>query len=317
MLFHEIYGVYFHVVAEILAQAIQHNLTGTKIIEIVQQRAFSESALTIPAALKKDWPFLQEDLSTPLRHIPSMPLTTLQKRWLKTLLQDQRIQLFAPSPAGLEEIEPLFDWEDVVYFDQYADGDPYKDERYIKNFRILLKAINEHQSVQILYERTDGRCRTFCCVPSYMEYSEKDDKLRVIVKESGAIHTLNMARIKSCICLEPANAEKIHNEKPKQCTLTFRLVDKRNALERALLHFSHFEKKTVRLNNNEYEVSLKYDHEDETELLIRILSFGPMVKVVSPKRFVTLLQKRLQRQNQLLDDTPCPYSTVLQGHPSN
>lgn len=311
MLFHEIYGVYFHVVSEILAQAVQHNLTGTKIIEIVQQRAFSESALTIPAALKKDWPFLREDLSTPLQHTPSMPLTTLQKRWLKTLLQDQRIQLFAPNPAGLEEIEPLFDWKDVVYFDQYADGDPYGDEQYIKNFRILLKAINEQRSVQILYERTAGRYRTFCCVPNYMEYSEKDDKFRVIVQEGRVVHTLNMARIESCFCLEPAKAEQIQSKKPKQCTLTFRLVDQRNALERALLHFSHFEKETVRLNNNEYEVSLMYDCEDETELLIRILSFGPMVRVVSPKRFVVLLQKRLQKQIQLLDDKPYPHSANL------
>ena len=54
------------------------------------------------------WPLIKEDYTTPLKHKPSMPLTTLQKRWLKALLSDPRIQLFDPPMEGLEDVEPLY-----------------------------------------------------------------------------------------------------------------------------------------------------------------------------------------------------------------
>lgn len=50
-------------------------------------------------------------------------------------------------------MEPLFDSEDFVYYDQYQDGDPYGDEHYIEIFRSILEAVHEQKSVQILYQR--------------------------------------------------------------------------------------------------------------------------------------------------------------------
>lgn len=44
-------------------------------------KAFAESALTIPPALKgESWPLLDYDLKTVVRHNPTMPLTILQNR---------------------------------------------------------------------------------------------------------------------------------------------------------------------------------------------------------------------------------------------
>ena len=39
-----------------------------------------------------------------------------------------------------------------------------------------------------------------------------------------------------------------------------------------------------------------YDADDETEILIRVLSFGPMLRVTSPERFIKLIRERLRRQ---------------------
>ena len=85
VLFSELYGSYFNVVAAVLAEAVRHSLTGGRLEEIVREKAFAESVLAIPAALRSDWPLLKPDGTTPLRHEPTMPLTLLQKRWLKTL----------------------------------------------------------------------------------------------------------------------------------------------------------------------------------------------------------------------------------------
>lgn len=299
MLFSELYGCYFHTVSAVLAEAVQHTLTGERLRALVQRHAFAESGLTIPAALQTRWPLLKPDLSTPLRRAPSLPLTLLEQRWLKTLLQDPRIALFAPDPTGLEDVEPLFDLSDVVYFDRYLDGDPYTDPAYIAVFRRLLCAVQTHRRVQLLRTVRSGAVRSAECLPLRLEYSAKDDKFRLLTAGNRSCRTVNLANIRSCRLLEPVDPSCLREPARRLRTLTFRLTDERNALERALLHFSHFEKQTVRLDGRHYEVTLRYEKEDETELLIRVLSFGPMLRVTAPEDFVALVRTRLQRQLQL------------------
>jgi len=63
--------------------------------------------LSIPTSLKSgEWALLP-DLTTNIRNAPTMPLTTLQKRWLRALLDDPRMRLFAPLAEGLEVIIPF------------------------------------------------------------------------------------------------------------------------------------------------------------------------------------------------------------------
>ncbi|KIR02988.1 hypothetical protein P261_01803 [Lachnospiraceae bacterium TWA4] len=108
-------------------------------------------------------------------------------------------------------------------------------------------------------------------------------------------NTINLGRMISC---EKYNGtlslEKDNLLRPRK--VIFELVDKRNALERVLLHFAHFEKHVKKLDDLHYLITIFYDKEDETEMLIRILSFGPMIKVTAPKHFVGLIKKRLIEQ---------------------
>ena len=48
MLFSEIYGSYFNVIAAVLAEASEGCLTERRITDLVQEKAFAESALSIP-----------------------------------------------------------------------------------------------------------------------------------------------------------------------------------------------------------------------------------------------------------------------------
>ena len=67
-----------------------------------------------------------------------------------------------------------------------------------------------------------------------------------------------------------------------------------------MLHFSHYEKETEYLKDkNLYRVSVLYDEADEKDAVIRVLSFGPYVKVVEPEYFVGLIRDRLQKQEKL------------------
>ena len=74
------------------------------------------------------------------------------------------------------------------------------------------------------------------------------------------------------------------------------IVDERNALERVMLHFAHFEKRAERLGDNRYLLRMKYYESDETEIVIRVLSFGPCVKVLEPQSFVNRIRERLIAQ---------------------
>ena len=44
---------------------------------------------------------------------------------------------------------------------------------------------------------------------------------------------------------------------------------------------------------------LRYQRDDVSELVIRVLSFGPLVEVVEPESFRALIIEKLKRQKKL------------------
>jgi predicted DNA-binding transcriptional regulator YafY len=80
-----------------------------------------------------------------------------------------------------------------------------------------------------------------------------------------------------------------------------RVTDARNGVERFMLEFASYEKHTVRdLETGEYTVELWYDTQDETELLIRLLSFGPVIEILGPPQLRSQAAERVRRQYELL-----------------
>ena len=280
-----------------LSEASAGCLSDRRMTELVQEKAFAESALSIPASLKQEaWPLLDQDMNTVIRHSPTMPLTILQKRWLKALLHDPRIDLFNPDTTGLDDVEPLYKPDTFVFFDQYADGDPYEDEKYVACFRTVLQSIREKRMLRIRFWGHTVIRHSLVCMPYRLEYSAKDDKFRLQSRGKRNMHTINLARVRSYELLEEYDADSMQLPQERMCELTLLLHDERNALERVLLHFSHFEKETLKLDNQLYQIKLRYDLDDETELLIRVLSFGPVLEVVSPTAFIHLIRERLNKQ---------------------
>ena len=298
MLFHEIYSTYFQTVAKILTEAVDHPLTTGEINLIIQNNAFEESILNIPESLGvARWQLLKEDGTTILGKKPTMPLTILQKRWINAVALDSRVRLFTDHPVVFSDVEPLFLPEDIYVFDKYSDGDPYEDAEYIRNFRLILDAIKHQYPIQIRIMNRHGKQVTARTVPEYLEYSEKDDKFRLIGTGSKLGNTINLGRIISCEkCEDEQTAKPGKRNRPHPRIIIFELVDDRKALERVLMHFAYFEKQVEKIDERKYKVTLHYDKEDETEILIRVLSFGPMIRVVKPAAFINLIKDRLSEQ---------------------
>lgn len=300
MLFHEIYGCYYNAVAEILRQAVNGELTEKEMQKIVSEKAFSESFLTVIPALKDEkWQLLEKDLSTPIKKQPTIPLTDLQKRWLKSISLDPKIKLFDADFSFLDGVEPLFTLDDYSVFDKYSDGDDFENEDYINVFRTLMFALKNKKKVKIDYHGAKGTSRIFVGDPYKMEYSEKDDKFRVLIRSCRNGPMLRLDGIKSVTVIGDAFAENTWDVLKSTEYITLELLDHRNALERAMLHFAHFKKEAEKIGDERYRVKIFYDYSDETELVIRVLSFGPFVEVTEPHNFRNLIIERLKRQKNI------------------
>lgn len=297
MIFNEIYSAYYNAVAKIITAILNGKTDEKTLNRIVCDNAFGESTLTVLPSLKSEkWQLVKADMTTPLKHIPTMPLTLIQKQWLKAISLDPRIKLFGVEINGLEDVEPLFTSDDYFIYDKYGDGDPFEDEEYIKRFRTVLSALNEKQPLKIQTVNRKGNTVSMTVMPQRLEYSEKDDKFRLISTGCRYGGTVNLARITSC---EKSSASEFITHRvtlPAKKSLTLRVLDERNALERTLLHFAHFEKQVERVDKKRYLVHIKYNKDDETEMVIRILSFGPMVEVIEPNEFRKLIVDRLKSQ---------------------
>ncbi len=295
MIFSELYSAYYNTVANVLKAAVDHPLQKGELRSIIEKNAFGESVLNIePALVEGRWPLIRPDGRAAIGHTPTLPLTNLQKSWLKAIRLDPRIRLFGEELPDYPDVQPLFRPEDILVFDRYADGDPYEEEAYIRTFRLILYAIRNRCPLSVSAVNRKGGRMFRRLMPDYLEYSEKDDKFRLIGSGCRYGGTVNLGRIETCeLYTKPFEIRSEEQPQPEIRKVVFELIDRRNALERVLLHFAHFEKQAEKLEDDRYRVAIFYDRDDETEMVIRILSFGPMVRVVSPQRFVELIKERL------------------------
>ena len=109
MIFSELYSAYYNTVAAIISKIIDGENSEKELQKVVSKYAFSESVLTIMPSLKNGkWQVVTPNMTTKLEHKPTMPMTKLQKQWLKAISLDPRIKLFDVKFEGLDDVEPLF-----------------------------------------------------------------------------------------------------------------------------------------------------------------------------------------------------------------
>lgn len=301
MIFSELYSAYYNAVARIISKIIDGEQNPKELQRIVCENAFLDSFTTIIPALKNEkWHLVKRDMTTPIEHAPTMPLTTLERRWLKAISLDPRVKLFKIEFPDLSDVEPLFTPDDFYIYDKYSDGDPYEDDEYVKKFRTIMTAINEGKQIRFIMKNRSGKESYIRCTPQRLEYSEKDDKFRLITGGCRYVTTVNIAKMTFCSIYNGDDPPgKTSPREADISTVTLKITNERNALERVMLHFAHFEKQAEKLDAKTYLLKIKYDRTDEIEMVIRVLSFGPMVEVVSPEPFIELVRQRLRRQMKL------------------
>ena len=323
--FSEIYGCYYQIIASILENADTDTVSKQEIIDITERLGFAESVLTVPDRLfSGQWPFLEKlganEYASRLENCPYMPLTFLQKRWLKSLFCDSRVSLFFDDNAlaeldeALKDVEPLWNDDNFLYYDRYENGDHYSSPEYRQNFRKIVEAIRSEKAIHFDYISSKGKYTRKTCFPLKLEYSSKNDRFRLMALRSpfdkcAILDRYRLDGMKNVRLTDIQEKAREHSCTPSLDSLMRQSYDtepvrllvknKRNALERAMLHFANYDKDTKQLDEDTWECCIYYDSSMETELLIEILSFGPVVQVVGPETFVNLIRERLRRQLML------------------
>lgn len=319
--FSEIYSCYYQVLRHLLCS--QETLNMQDVRSRICGEGFQESLLAmIPKLEDGTWNLFEKEGKLYRSRLSSTfitPVSDLERSYLKSLLVDPRIGLFLEQEQ-LDELgqmlvstTPLWKPEQFYYFDRFTDGDPYEDTNYRLCFRALLQAQKQNRYVDIDYTSPQGTRIHHHYVPARLEYSVKNDKFRLLAlqptKASGnqskmRLEILNLSRIQSVKLMEKtlsapvdlnATIQRSYYKEP----LRLRIVNKRNALERAMLHFANYEKNTTKIDDDTYECLIYYNQNMETELLIEVMSFGPMLTVLGNERFLNSLKARLQRQMNL------------------
>lgn len=349
--FSEIYNTYFQITSEILNR--NEALSKAEICNIIKELGYSESLLyLVPKLTDEDgWHLLDKEYynensrynnsrnsikndvqnstvsnvnnnttncfyHSVLKNKFTQPMSILQKRWLKTLLNDERILLFMEDSEirqlqeNLKDVEPLFDQKDFYYYDRFSDGDDFSDTFYRQNFRTILKAIQNHEYLAIEFQSHISKRINHWFYPAKLEYSARNNVFRLYALEARnrskyKFFTINIGRISSVKSTGhyPETLPDIdqyivdsYNCEP----VTVLITNERNALERAMLQFANYKKNTTYLHDNIYQCEIFYNKANETELLIEILSYGPLMKVVGNEHFLNLMRDRLEKQMKLI-----------------
>lgn len=322
-LFSKIYNRYYEVVKKLLILTQQKGFVTKKdMMELAKKYGFEESSMFIvPKLVSGEWSFFKEKekdiFVSKVNNIVKPPLTKLQKEWIKAWITDSRAKLFFSEEElkiveeELREIEPLYQINDFYYFDQFKDGDNYKDIEYQNRFLIILRAMEQKNILHIVYEKKKerGNISELDVFPIYLQYSIKDNKFRIEgirIYQGKPQNTiiLNLERIKRCYLGEPFDVSKwnsmLHKNQRAKEPIVIEISGERNSLERCMLHFASYEKKTeYNEEKKRYFCSIYYDKCDETELLIQVLSFGPMIKVIGHSDFLRQVRQRVEMQYQL------------------
>ena len=311
MLFSEVYGTYYNTMAKILKKALNEQLTADGLYSCIMENAYSESVVPITDAIEKErWQFLKFNreknlLSPVVKHTPEMPLTNLQLQYLKALLYDKRIRLFDLDfdyyEKQLTDVEPLWQPGDYEVFDKYDDGDDFEDASYKERFRMILNAKQNNLPLDFTLRNRHGKEFKVTGVPEKIEYSEKDDKFRVMLAGHTKTNTINLGRIVALKYAEIPQKQAYSDAWDEdRDTIVLELTDERNALERVSLHFANLKKKTTKIGDNKYRIELEFSRDDETEMVIRLLQFGPVIKVLEPVYIVGEIKKRIGIQQRLI-----------------
>ena len=314
IIFNEVFSTYYTVLREI----INSKPMDTKELQtFIKARGSDESNLFLLDNFNK-LSFLEEingKWQSKLEGKLEQPFTNLEKSWLKAIISDPKIKLFADEyeinilDSMLGDVEPLFDWSFFHYFDQNSENIDFTNEEYIYKFRLLKKAIEEEKSVILDYTNIWNENYVEETIPLKIEYSLKSDKFRLLGvrfrKGKKELKAYNINQINKIVEIKEYSDKSIDRNPyaDEYCEepVTVVVHNMRGAVMRFMIEFSTYKKEsTFDDETGECTTTFYYHTEEKHEIINKILSFGVSVKVLSPSAVIEEIKARIKKQTKIL-----------------
>ena len=250
-------------------------------------------------------------LYTKFMNIPNdfmFPLTTIEISFLKTMLNDDKCKLIMGDSYNLlkseldkteySEIYPYFNEDNYAIFDQYVNGDKsfLKTQNYKNNFKLLINAMKGKEPVYFEYIEDDMQ-KTKVSVPEKIEYSQKEDRFKVIINSKN--RPLDIQNIRLCEYtdkqLSPAKQKEFLT-----CIVAIDIPeDKAYTRNRLFREFSSFERDCEQIDDTGHILSFKFEKGDYKEVAYRLLQFGPYVYCSEPECVRERIKEKIELQYKL------------------
>ena len=315
IIFNEVFSTYYTVLREI----INSKPMDTKELQtFIKARGSDESNLFLLDNFNK-LSFLEEingKWQSKLEGKLEQPFTNLEKSWLKAIISDPKIKLFADEyeinilDSMLGDVEPLFDWSFFHYFDQNSENIDFTNKEYIYKFRLLKKAIEEEKSVILDYTNIWNENYVEETIPLKIEYSLKSDKFRLLGvrfrKGKKELKAYNINQINKIVDIKEYSNKSIDRNPyaDEYCEepVTVVVHNMRGAVMRFMIEFSTYKKEsTFDDETGECTTTFYYHTEEKHEIINKILSFGVSVKVLSPSTVIEEIKARIKKQTKILE----------------
>ena len=345
-LFNEIFSVYYYIIADIMMHICAEH-AGEKVSEIDLKRAIKESkarfsqqkGFSTDRMFTKEINWLIENNSfgkhekengvyyTKFKYSCEekkdfykaiLPLTKLEIRWLKTVLQDPKMKYFL-SENEINKVQNVLDREapntemlhmdKIVYYDRYFI--PKKiwqaEQKYIN---IVIAGIQNGKLLDLSYITHSGERLNGMFKPVVLEFSKRNNKFQLCAQSCAneLYYYINPAQIESMNLTEECydyfeTLEKYENyRKETQCSVKVVFYNVQNIVDRILTEFSPWRKYCCYDNNTKlYTLTIFYQKDEELDLVVRLMGYGSKIHFIERDNntIAENIQKRLEKQLEL------------------
>lgn len=247
-----------------------------------------------------------------------VPLSTMELRWLKTIILDDKIRLFMSDmeialinnilKKYVPTISPL-PMEKVRYFDRFhfSEENNGKDADVLA---VILKSLYDKRTLRIKYNTMKNRVKIGEFRPIVLEFSKRNNRFQGFFQECGtdSIYTMNVSRIEMAEETETmydyslAEQALISYREESTTSVVVEFYDVRNIADRILTEFSPWKKLCSYDPETEiYTFTIFYQKQDEIDLVVRLMGYGGNIRFVDKKHPICKeIQGRMNRQMELI-----------------
>lgn len=249
-----------------------------------------------------------------------VPLTTLELRWLKTIVRDQKMKLFF-SKEEITLVQNLLDentpsikalpMNKVVFFDRFRFTEK-NTRRETAVLATILEGIYDQRTVRLKYHTNQKGPRHGEFRPIVLEFSKRNNRFQGCFQncKTNAILTINIAQIETAtetgtaFDYSAAEIALADYRKNNTTSVEIEFSNVKNIVDRILTEFSPWEKRcSYDAKTRKYRLTIFYQKPDELDLVVRLLGYGAYLRFVDKEHPIFKeIQLRMKKQMELIDE---------------